>query len=162
MSILRDYEQFVIDNANAKHVWNNRYNNMLLYNRWRLNATYSRDDIALHEYNTLIRSDYCTSRCNCKMCIDLYNPKGFVECNDPAYNAYLDLHGLFNDPPTIKDRVEAMHTLSNEFEVIMKDVHTIKEEIKKDAIGVPTAPTATPTATPTTNNKKIRIDCCMQ
>jgi len=154
MSILRDYEQFVIDNANAKHVWNNRYNNMVLYNRWRLNATYSRDDIALHEYNTLIRSDYCTSPCNCKMCMDLYNPKGFIEFNDPNYNAYIKMHGLFNDPPTIQDRLYAMNTLSNDFEVIMKEIN--KDPIRSNA--VPT----TPTPPPPTNNKKFTISCCMQ
>jgi hypothetical protein len=151
MSILRDYEQFVIDNADATHGSRDRYHNMVLYNRWRLNHPYTRDDIALHEYNTLIRTWDRKTRCDCKMCLDLYNPKGFIEFNDPNYNAYLEVHGLFNDPPTIQDRLNAMHTLSNKFDNIMAD-------IKKDAIAMKTVPTSPVVP----NKKKFRIGCCMQ
>jgi hypothetical protein len=157
MSTLRDYEQFVIDNANAKHGWRDRYHNMVLYTRWRINDPYTRDDIALHEYNTLIRTSDRHIRCDCKMCMDLYNPKGFLEFNDANYNAYIKIHGLFNDPPTIADRLEVMNKLSDNFDKIMGELNSINNT-KKDTDIIP--PSTVPFVAK--ENKKFRIPCCMQ
>jgi hypothetical protein len=119
---LRKYEEWYIDNK-ENLPWKDRWHNMLLFTRSILNPNYTWKDISEHDYNILICTWNRQEPCQCKMCKDNYNPKGFMEYPCANYKTYIDTHRLFSADPKAKETPKC-HTLEI-------DNNSVKIEKKK-------------------------------
>jgi hypothetical protein len=81
--------------ANRPWLSGQRYFDMVAYAQSIVNPDYTAMDIYNHGLATQGRCWEREKRCPCMMCNDKYNAKGFREFNDPNYEAYLKIHGLF-------------------------------------------------------------------